>query len=224
MDGPARVRNRHPDDENPSVHRRHHEARRQRRSDCPHRPGRPIGRNGGARTQHRRDDRTAGGLARESAAVHRTRGARATVTADHAPRRAVARVRRSRTSEEYQHAIEQSLRSARKLKDLTEDLLSLARLGADKERPRTSSTCASCSTKPSRASRPMPRQPPLSSVEIPCPCPFAAGPVIWSACSESVRKCLAPRASPEASCTSAFCRYRTPSPWRCATKTRRPGR
>jgi two-component system heavy metal sensor histidine kinase CusS len=40
--------------------------------------------------------------------------------------------RRSRSPEEYQQAIDQSLRSARKLKDLTEDLLSLARLGADK--------------------------------------------------------------------------------------------
>ena len=59
--------------------------------------------------------------------------------------------RRSRTSEEYQRAIEQSLRSARKLKDLTEDLLSLARLGRTTAWGRTLSSSAGCSTTPSQA-------------------------------------------------------------------------
>jgi two-component system heavy metal sensor histidine kinase CusS len=45
-------------------------------------------------------------------------------------------VRRPRTNEEYSAAIEQALRSTRKLKDLTEDLLTLARLGAKDLEPR----------------------------------------------------------------------------------------
>jgi two-component system heavy metal sensor histidine kinase CusS len=45
-------------------------------------------------------------------------------------------VRRPRDSEEYRVAIEQALRSTRKLKDLAEDLLTLARVGAKEAEPR----------------------------------------------------------------------------------------
>ena len=46
-------------------------------------------------------------------------------------------LRRSRTADEYKSSIEEALDSARRLKALAEDLLALARIGAEREPPRT---------------------------------------------------------------------------------------
>ena len=46
-------------------------------------------------------------------------------------------LRRSRSAEEYKTAIEEALDSARRLKALAEDLLALARIGAERETPQT---------------------------------------------------------------------------------------
>jgi two-component system heavy metal sensor histidine kinase CusS len=46
-------------------------------------------------------------------------------------------LRRSRTADEYRTAIEEALDSAKRLKALAEDLLALARIGADRDAPQT---------------------------------------------------------------------------------------
>ncbi|MDB4937944.1 MAG: putative two-component sensor kinase [Labilithrix sp.] len=46
-------------------------------------------------------------------------------------------LRRSRTADEYKAAIEEALDSAKRLKALAEDLLALARIGADRDAPQT---------------------------------------------------------------------------------------